>query len=172
MSHPGAGAVDTRSSDRQSDSDGRYAAHRQGSRMTEDMKNVADLVSALGTFVFVLALLSIFNVPFPGPTVIIASPAMASEAPEASGLGLVGLGIGAALFAAPSDWHGRCQGECDSSGWQRDHRCHDPSLGPAISYAVYGDLQGNLPRLALLLIISWTSAGLGEEMLFRGFFLT
>lgn len=35
-----------------------------------------------------------------------------------------------------------------------------------------GELHGNLPRLFMVLTVAWTSAAFGEELLFRGFFLT
>jgi hypothetical protein len=46
--------------------------------MTEDMKNVGDLVTVMGIFIVALAVLSILDVPFAGPIVIIASLAVAS----------------------------------------------------------------------------------------------
>lgn len=42
---------------------------------------------------------------------------------------------------------------------------------PAINTSSYGDLPGNPSRLALLLLVAWTTAAFGEELLFRGFIL-
>jgi membrane protease YdiL (CAAX protease family) len=38
--------------------------------------------------------------------------------------------------------------------------------------STFGDLEGNLPQLLLLLALSWTLAALGEETAYRGFVLT
>lgn len=41
--------------------------------------------------------------------------------------------------------------------------------GKTIDYSGFAHLQGNLGQLALLLVISWTLAALGEEMVYRGY---
>lgn len=42
---------------------------------------------------------------------------------------------------------------------------------PRLELQAYADLQGDAARLATLLLIAWTSAAFGEELLFRGFLL-
>lgn len=41
--------------------------------------------------------------------------------------------------------------------------------GTTIDYSGFADIQGNLGQLALYLVLSWTLAGLGEEMVYRGY---
>lgn len=43
---------------------------------------------------------------------------------------------------------------------------------PALDASRYGNLNGNLPRLLLLLAVAWTTAAFGEELLFRAFLVT
>ncbi len=42
--------------------------------------------------------------------------------------------------------------------------------GTTIDYSEFAHLKGNLGQLALLLVLSWTLAALGEEMVYRGYF--
>lgn len=137
------------------------------------MKNAGDLVTVIGTFIVTQAFLSILDVPLGGTIATIASLAMASWRLERQGsdwsalglahryspLRLIGMVFATAIAAVLA---GGATGAVTTKilGW------------PAVGYAHYGDLHGNLPQLALLLIIAWTTAGFGEEMLFRGFFLT
>ena len=41
--------------------------------------------------------------------------------------------------------------------------------GATIDYSGFTSLKGNLGQLALYLVLSWTLAGLGEEMVYRGY---
>ncbi|MBN1372657.1 MAG: CPBP family intramembrane metalloprotease [Anaerolineaceae bacterium] len=41
--------------------------------------------------------------------------------------------------------------------------------GTTINYSGFTDIQGNMGQLALFLVLSWTLAGLGEEMVYRGY---
>lgn len=41
--------------------------------------------------------------------------------------------------------------------------------GTTIDYSGFAHLQGNLGQLLLLLVVSWTLAALGEEMVYRGY---
>jgi hypothetical protein len=41
--------------------------------------------------------------------------------------------------------------------------------GQTLDYSGFAHLQGNLGQLALLLALSWTLAGLGEELAYRGY---
>jgi membrane protease YdiL (CAAX protease family) len=41
--------------------------------------------------------------------------------------------------------------------------------GTTIDYSGFAHLQGNLEQLVMLLVISWTLAALGEEMVYRGY---
>jgi membrane protease YdiL (CAAX protease family) len=43
---------------------------------------------------------------------------------------------------------------------------------PPLDASRYGNLHGNLPRLLMLLGVTWTTAAFGEELLFRAFLLT
>lgn len=41
--------------------------------------------------------------------------------------------------------------------------------GTTIDYSGFSDLQGNLQRLLFLLVLGWTLAALGEEIVYRGY---
>lgn len=41
--------------------------------------------------------------------------------------------------------------------------------GTTIDYSGFANLKGNLGQLAVFLILSWTLAGLGEELVYRGY---
>ncbi len=41
--------------------------------------------------------------------------------------------------------------------------------GTTIDYSGFSNLKGNLEQLALFLVLSWTLAGLGEEIVYRGY---
>jgi hypothetical protein len=41
--------------------------------------------------------------------------------------------------------------------------------GTTIDYSGFANLKGNLGQLLLLLVLSWTLAALGEEMVYRGY---
>jgi membrane protease YdiL (CAAX protease family) len=43
---------------------------------------------------------------------------------------------------------------------------------PPLDASRYGNLHGNLPRLLILLGVTWTTAAFGEELLFRAYLLT
>lgn len=43
--------------------------------------------------------------------------------------------------------------------------------GVAIDYSSFDGLKGNLPALLVTLLIVWTTAGFGEEIIFRGYFM-
>lgn len=42
--------------------------------------------------------------------------------------------------------------------------------GTTIDYSGFANLQGNVGQLAVLLVLSWTLAALGEEVVYRGYF--
>lgn len=42
--------------------------------------------------------------------------------------------------------------------------------GTTIDYSSFANLKGNTDQLALLLVLSWTLAALGEEIVYRGYF--
>lgn len=42
--------------------------------------------------------------------------------------------------------------------------------GTTIDYSGFANLKGNIGQLVLLLVLSWTLAALGEEMVYRGYF--
>lgn len=42
--------------------------------------------------------------------------------------------------------------------------------GTTIDYSGFANLKGNLGQLVLLLVLSWTLAALGEEIVYRGYF--
>ena len=141
--------------------------------MTDRMKSAVDLLAVGGTFILALALLNALGVPFAGPFVILATVLMATWRLKACGaswpaIGLArpasplrAIGIGLATLIAAYLIGGIVSAIATQA------------LGlPASNLAAYGDLRGNPGRLALLLIVAWSSAGFGEEMLFRGFTLT
>jgi membrane protease YdiL (CAAX protease family) len=141
--------------------------------MTESMKALRDLTIVIATFLGVQALLSLSELPFTGPITVLASLAVATWCLRRRGAGWPSLGLArrhsalrlALMIFATFVVAYLAAGVTTAIATKL--------LGlPAINYAHYGDLHGNLPRLALLLIIAWTSAGFGEEMLFRGFVLT
>ncbi|WP_106792742.1 CPBP family intramembrane glutamic endopeptidase [Aquimarina sp. Aq78] len=43
--------------------------------------------------------------------------------------------------------------------------------GVPIDYSSFDELKGNLPALLLTLLIVWATAGFGEEIIFRGYFM-
>jgi membrane protease YdiL (CAAX protease family) len=131
------------------------------------------LVAVVGTFVLTRTLFGALNVEYPGLIAIIASWAMASWRLKAQGSGWAAVGLrqqlskmrlaGTVLAAAIA---AMVAGGVTATFTSR-------VLGwPAVDTSSYGDLHGNLPRLAMFLVIAWSSAAFGEEMLFRGFFLT
>ncbi len=132
-----------------------------------------DILITVGTFFAARYGFAAIGAPFPGQWALACALCATGWRLHRGGLGLAGLGL-----RRPAHWP-RALGWALVAylGAMLLNALVVAPLSHALGLAVLdttalGDLRGNLPRLAGMLLLTWTLVAFGEELLFRGFLLT
>ncbi len=132
-----------------------------------------DILIAVATFVAARYGFAAIGAPFPGQWALACALCAAGWRMHRAGVGVADLGL-----RRPAHWP-------RAIGWAMVAYLGaillnalvvaplSNALGlAALDTTALGDLRGNLPRLAGMLLLTWTLVAFGEELLFRGFLLT